>query len=143
MGNEMRNLLVFFRLLMAAFLLCSGAQQALAQKVLLLTTNEVATDATQANNNLEAEFAGVVGAANLTRMTVLSNPNAISQTTFTSAPGPYDIVVVASTYLPVDPTNWTVLQSAVANRWANSIVFLWMDAVKVQMVVMLRRWSTS
>ena len=119
----MRNLLVFFRLLMAAFLLCAGAQQALAQKVLLLTTNEVATDAMQANDNLETEFAGVVGAANLTRMTVLSTPNAISQTTFTSAPGPFDIVVVASTYLPVHPTNWTVLQSAVANRWANSIVF--------------------
>jgi len=77
----------------------------------------------QANDNLEAEFGGVVGAANLTRMTVLSNANAISQATFTAAPGPYDIVVVASTYNPIHSTNWAVLQSAVANRWANSIVF--------------------
>jgi len=119
----MRNLPQFLRLLIAVFLVCVGAQQAFAQKVLLLTTNEVVSDALQANNNLEAEFAGVVGAANLTRMTVLTNPNAISQATFTSAPGPYDIVIVASTYRPIDDTNWTILQSAVANRWANSVVF--------------------
>lgn len=109
--------------LLAAALLWGGSQQAFAQKVLLLTTTESAADAMQANDNLEAEFGSVVGAANLTRMTVLSNANGISQATFTAAPGPYDIVVVASTYNPIDNTNWAVLQSAVANRWANSIVF--------------------
>ncbi|WP_395026537.1 IPTL-CTERM sorting domain-containing protein [Comamonas odontotermitis] len=96
---------------------------AFAQKVLMLTTNETATDATLANNNLQSEFQSVVGAANFTRMDVLSNANTISQATFTSAPGPYDIVIVASTYNPVDSTNWAVIQNAVANRWANSIVF--------------------
>jgi hypothetical protein len=119
----MRNILQILGTLLTAMALWGGSQQAFAQKVLLLTTNEVASDAVQANNNLEAEFVGVVGAANLTRMTVLTNPNAISQATFTSSPGPYDIVVVATTYQPVDSTNWTILQSAVANRWANSIVF--------------------
>ncbi|MBB6578238.1 hypothetical protein HNP33_002319, partial [Comamonas odontotermitis] len=109
--------------LLTAALLWGGSQQAFAQKVLLLTTTESAADAMQANDNLEAEFGSVVGAANLTRMTVLSNANGISQATFTAAPGPYDIVVVASTYNPIDNTNWAVLQSAVANRWANSIVF--------------------
>ncbi|WP_312833561.1 DUF5979 domain-containing protein [Comamonas sp.] len=119
----MRNILQILGTMLTAMALWGGSQQAFAQKVLLLTTNEVASDAVQANNNLEAEFVGVVGAANLTRMTVLTNPNAISQATFTSSPGPYDIVVVATTYQPVDSTNWTILQSAVANRWANSIVF--------------------
>ena len=119
----MRKILQILGTMLTAMALWGGSQQAFAQKVLLLTTNEVASDAVQANNNLEAEFVGVVGAANLTRMTVLTNPNAISQATFTSSPGPYDIVVVATTYQPVDSTNWTILQSAVANRWANSIVF--------------------
>ncbi|MNS57414.1 hypothetical protein D3C72_902990 [compost metagenome] len=119
----MRSYIRFFGLILAAALLWGGPQQVFAQKVLLLTTTESATDAMQANDNLEAEFGSVVGAANLTRMTVLSNASAISQATFTAAPGPYDIVIVASTYNPIDSTNWTVLQSAVANRWANSIVF--------------------
>ncbi|MGF6214369.1 hypothetical protein, partial [Comamonas sp. 4034] len=119
----MRSYIRFFGLMLAAALLWGGPQQVFAQKVLLLTTTESASDAMQANDNLEAEFGSVVGATNLTRMTVLSNANAISQATFTAAPGPYDIVIVASTYNPIDSTNWTVLQSAVANRWANSIVF--------------------
>lgn len=124
----MRNLLVFFRLLMAAFLLCAGAQQALAQKVLMLTTNIAGTnpersDAIAAYDNMQAEFEAVVGAANLTRMSVLGNANAISQTTFTAAPGPYDIVIVAGTYSPIDDSNWAVIQNAVANRWANTVVF--------------------
>ena len=124
----MKNLLVFFRLLMAAFLLCAGAQQALAQKVLLLTTNVTGPnaeepEAIQGTNNMRAEFEAVAGATNVTTLSVLGDANAISQSTFTAAPGPYDIVVVASTYRTVHPSNWTVIRDAVANRWANSVLF--------------------
>ncbi|MEJ5028282.1 IPTL-CTERM sorting domain-containing protein [Comamonas sp. MYb69] len=115
---------------MAAFLLCAGAQQAWAQKVLLLTTNisganAEAADAITAYNNLQSEFsAQLSNPSDLTRLSVLGNANALSQASFTAAAGtPYDIVIVASTYRPVDATNWAVLQSAVANRWANSILF--------------------
>ena len=126
----MRNLAVYFRLLMAAFLLCASAQQALAQKVLLLTTNVSGpnaekVDAIAAYDNLQAEFASQLASpADLTRLSVLGDAGAISQATFTAPSGaPYDIVIVAATYKPVQAGNWDVLQSAVANRWANSIVF--------------------
>ena len=119
----MRNSIRFMRLMLTAMLLWGGTHMAFAQKVLMLTTSEVASDAIQATNNLQSEFESVVGAANLTRMSVLNNANAISQATFTNAPGPYDIVIVSSTYISIDSTNWTVIQNAIANRWANSIVF--------------------
>ena len=121
--EDMRTSIRFVRLILAAMLLWSGTQMAFAQKVLMLTSNETASDALLAYNNLQSEFQSVVGAGNLTRMDVLSNPNAISQATFSNAPGPYDIVIVAGTYSPIDNTNWAVIQNAVANRWANSIVF--------------------
>ena len=112
----------------AAVLLWGGSQQAYAQKVLLLTTNVTGPnaeepDAIVAYNNLQSEFERVVGAPNLTRMSVLGTANAISQSTFSATPGPYDIVIFAGTYRPIDISNWTVIQNAVANRWANSIVF--------------------
>ncbi|WP_182343923.1 DUF5979 domain-containing protein [Comamonas koreensis] len=125
----MTNPLMFFRLLLAAFLLSFGAQHALAQKVLLLTTNIAGPnaeqdDAIRAYTNLQNEFSSqLASTSDLTRMSVLGNANAISATTFTDAPGPYDIVIVAGTYRSIDDTNWAVLQNAVANRWANSIVF--------------------
>lgn len=109
-------------MLVGMFLL-GGGQLAFAQKVLILTTNETALDAIEASNNLQTEFENTVGSANVTRLTVLSNANAISQATFTSAPGPYDIAIVASSYNPIHSTNWSVIQNAIANRWANSIVF--------------------
>ncbi|QMV71409.1 hypothetical protein HS961_00345 [Comamonas piscis] len=119
----------FFRLLLAAFLLCAGAQHAFAQKVLLLTTNVEAPnaeqdDAIRAYNNLQSEFSSqLANPGDLTRRSFLGNANAISATTFSDAPGPYDIVIVAGTYRAIHDSNWTVLQNAVANRWANSIVF--------------------
>ncbi|WP_423935141.1 DUF5979 domain-containing protein [Comamonas sp. 23] len=125
----MTNPLMFFRLLLAAFLLSFGAKHALAQKVLLLTTNIAGPnaeqdDAIRAYTNLQNEFSSqLASTSDLTRMSVLGNANAISATTFTDAPGPYDIVIVAGTYRSIDDTNWAVLQNAVANRWANSIVF--------------------
>lgn len=125
----MRNLTVYVRLLVAALLLCTGAQQALAQKVLLLTTNVSGpnaenADAITAYNNLQSEFAShLSNPADLTRLSVLGDAGAISANTFSDAPGPYDIVIVAGTYKPIHASNWTVLERAVANRWANSIVF--------------------
>lgn len=95
----------------------------------MLTTNVTAPnaerdDAITAFENLEREFADALpSTSNLTRRSVLGNANAISQADFTAAPGPYDIVVVASTYTAIHPTNWDVLQNAIAGRWANSIVF--------------------
>lgn len=125
----MTNPLMLIRLLVAAFLLCLGTPYAFAQKVLLLTTNIAAPnpereDAIRAYNNLQSEFSSqLANPADLTRMSTLGNANAISATTFSDAPGPYDIVIIAGTYSAIHDTNWTVLQNAVANRWANSIVF--------------------
>lgn len=125
----MRISLKFVNAVLTAFLLCVGAQSAFAQKVLMLTTNIAGTnaedaDAITAYNNMEGEFtSALTNPTDLTRLSVLGDANAISQTTFTDAPGPYDIVIVSSTYRAIHPTNWTVIQSAVANRWANSIVF--------------------
>ncbi|WP_312531182.1 hypothetical protein [Comamonas sp.] len=109
-GREMTHPLMFFRLLIAAFLLCLGAQHAFAQKVLLLTTNVTEPnaenpDAVGAYENLQNEFASALAnPSDLTKLSVLGNPNAISQATFTAASGsPYDIVIVAATYKPIDP----------------------------------------
>ena len=118
----------FIRFFLVAALILGGVQSVWAQKVLMLTTNVTAPnaenpDAILAYDHLQSEFESVVGASNLTRLSVLGNANAISQSTFTSTPSPYDIVIVAGTYRPIDNTNWTVIQNAVANRWANSIVF--------------------
>jgi len=106
-----------------------GAQQALAQKVLLLTANatsanEESTEVDAAYNNLQTEFASqLVNASDLTRLSVLGNADAISEATFTDTPGPYDMVIVASADRLVHPSNWAVLQNAMANRWAHSILF--------------------
>lgn len=126
--EDMRTSIRFVGLILTAVLLWGGSQMAFAQKVLMLTTNIAAPNAERADaigafDNLQAEFAAVVGASNITRMSVLSNANAISQSTFTGGSGPYDIVLIASAYSLIDNSNWTVLQNAVANRWANSIVF--------------------
>lgn len=110
----MSNIFTFFRLLMAAFLLYAGAQQALAQQVLLLTTNVTGANAEPADgiesfNNLQQEFANALADPDdLTRMSVLGNAGAISQDTFSQdtfnpASGPYDIVIVLSTYRAIQP----------------------------------------
>ena len=120
----------FIRWLSGALLVIGmlTGQTAFAQKVLLLTTNVTApdpenADAITAYVNLESEFASTVGPSNITRLSVLGTANAISQATFSNGGVPYDIVIVAGTYRPIDNTNWAVIQSAVQNRWANAIVF--------------------
>jgi len=73
---------------------------------------------------LQQEFEDALPSnTDLTRMSVLGNPNAISRATFEPANGAYDIVIVSSVSRPIDPSNWAVLQEAVANRWANSVLF--------------------
>ena len=79
----------FIRWLSGALLVIGmlTGQAAFAQKVLLLTTNIAGAGAEQADAItgyvvLESEFAGTVGAANITRMSVLGTANAISQATF-------------------------------------------------------------
>lgn len=104
---------------MALFLL--GAAPAHAQKVLMLTTAETAADAVSSLNNLESEFANA--GATVTRLDgVLSAPGGVSSTTFTAAPGPYDVVLLETVYGVVDPGNWTAIQNAAQSRSANSFV---------------------
>ncbi|WP_423934919.1 IPTL-CTERM sorting domain-containing protein [Comamonas sp. 23] len=125
----MKNFPHFFRLCLAALLLSVGAQQAWAQKVLLLTTDITGANAEGAPervgfDNLQSEFTSqLANPSDLTRLSVLNTAGSISQRTFTDAPAPYDIVIVASGAKAIDPSNWAVLQDAIANRWANSIVF--------------------
>ena len=74
----MTHPLMFFRLLIAAFLLCLGAQHAFAQKVLLLTTNVTdpnaeKPDAVGAYENLQNEFASALAnPSDLTKLSVLA-----------------------------------------------------------------------
>jgi len=124
----MTHPLTFFRLLIAAFLLCLGAQHAFAQRVLLLTTNTAGVDPEPPEmvtvyNNVQNEFAAVVGASNITMRSILGDANSLSQASFSDASGPFDIVIVGSGYRAVHSSNWLTLQSAIANRWANTIVF--------------------
>ena len=105
--------------------LCLLAWTALgaSAKTLMLTTAD-----TYAIDNAVAEFFGSAPlVANDPRGTVLrdvlTTPNGIDASTFTAAPGPYDLVVVVSVYSTVDPTNWAVLQSAISGRLANAFVF--------------------
>lgn len=98
------------------------AGQAHAQKVLLLTTNESGhQDGLDALNAVQQEFANA-GATVTRKDQVLSAAGGINANTFSDSPGPYDIVLVASAYGVIDPSNWTVLQTAMLNRAANSFV---------------------
>lgn len=125
----MRVKKVFFPIVFLGFLLIAAIPQALAQKVLMLTSNVEGSnpeppDTASLFNFLQQEFEEALpSSTDLTRMSVLGNPNAISRATFEPANGAYDIVIVSSVSRPIDPSNWAVLQEAVANRWANSVLF--------------------
>lgn len=104
------------------------SQQALAQKVLILTSNVVGanvekSDAIAAFDNLELEFKNKVGPTNVQRQSTLGTASSINKATFTNAGEPYDIVIVASAYAPIDDTNWAILAQAIENRWANTLLF--------------------
>lgn len=125
----MRVKKVFFPIVFLGFLLIAATPPALAQKVLMLTSNVEGSnpeppDTASLFNFLQQEFEDALpSSTDLTRMSVLGNPNAISRATFEPANGAYDIVIVSSVSRPIDPSNWAVLQEAVANRWANSVLF--------------------
>ncbi len=112
------------RLLLCASMLLLGSQ-AMAQKMLMLTTDAGGVNSSVEESeftNMRTEFSNVVGAANVTRVSTLFTANGISAATFNPPGGPYDMVVVASHYRAIHPTNWAVLSQAVANRWANSVL---------------------
>lgn len=115
--------------MLIGILLVGEGQLAFAQQLLVLTANIARAnaerlDAIDAFTNVEPEFATAVGATNPTRMFVLGNTNAISQTTFNQAPDPYGVVLVVSAYSATGDAHQAVIQSAAANRWANSFGFL-------------------
>ena len=98
----------------------SGFGPVQAQNVLMLATAESAADAVVALNNMQAEFAGA--GATVTRQDILTTAGAVTPATFTASPGPYDIVLVATVYNPVAPSNWGAIDAAIASRAANSFV---------------------
>lgn len=115
----LRLLIAGICLAMTALLL---AGQAHAQKVLLLTTDEAGhQDGFDALDSVQQEFANA-GATVTRKDKVLSTASGISASTFSDSPGPYDIVLLATAYGVIDPTNWPVLQSAMLGRAANSFV---------------------
>ena len=91
-----------------------------AQNVLMLATSEAAGDALEALNNLQAEFTNA--GATVVRQDILSTAGAVTPAIFTASPGPYDIVLVATVYNPVDASNWNAIDAAIASRAANSFV---------------------
>lgn len=110
----------FTRVFFVFLLWFATALAAQAQNVLLLTTTEVAVDAAAAQNNVEAEFAAA--GATVTRLNILETAGSVTPATFTAAPGPYDIVVLSSAYIPIAASNWTAVQTAIASRAANSFI---------------------
>ncbi|WP_429948853.1 hypothetical protein ACQYWY_18120 [Comamonas sediminis] len=125
----MKSGIFLSRLLLSAFLLGGSVSQAVAQKILLLTTNAASTsdelaEVDAAYDNLQNEFASVLAnPEEITRLSVLGHPDAISAETFNTPTGPYDMVIVANANRIIDPSNWQVLEQALANRWAEAMVF--------------------
>lgn len=111
--------------LCAAF--CLGlvlAAPAAAQNVLLITTAETDADrgALDILSNLESEFGAA--ATTLTVQHTLSTPGAVTAATFNTAPGPYDLVVVASIYVSADPGNMAAVRAAIATKAARGFYLL-------------------
>lgn len=101
--------------------------QALAQNVLVLTTNEPIDQFGPGNNgnahfvNLVQEFTAT--GASVTQQAILDGANAVTPATFVLAGGGrYDMVVVASVYNAVDSSNWTAINNAIAARSANAFM---------------------
>ena len=89
--------------------------------VLVISTNSVENPIYQMDNYID-EFtnAGAV----VTHINNANTANTITASSFvTVSGGKYDIVVVASLYFGLDPTNWAPIQTAIQNRDANMFVF--------------------
>lgn len=94
---------------------------AFAQNVLMLSTTETAVDGIDILNNMQNEFTGA--GATVTRQDILGQAGSVTSSTFLDAQSqPYDLVIVATVYNPVDAGNWTSIQNAVQNRSANAFL---------------------
>ena len=104
------------------------AGPALAQRVLILQADESTSDdsvgAANIQTNLYNEF--VAAGATVTVNSGLAASGSVSASTFTAAPGPYDLVVVLTVYLTADAGNIAAIQAAVASRAAKAFV-MFMD----------------
>ena len=83
---------------LAALLMVGWAGAAHAQKVLILQADESTSgDPYGAGNiqtNLRNEFSNA--GATVTVQSVLTTPGAVTASTFTAVPGPYDLVIVST-----------------------------------------------
>ncbi|MEG0973735.1 MAG: hypothetical protein RSD57_09915 [Comamonas sp.] len=114
-----RQIGVVLALSFSVFLTPMAAQA--KQKILILLPDESAGAGGPYHDTLAAEF--TVAGATVERRDILHTPNSVTPALFTSAPGPYDVVVVGSTYRAIDPSNWAALNSAIASRAASSFLF--------------------
>ena len=87
-----------------------------ASNVLILTTAETRDGAVNIINNAVAEFQNA-GASVTVNSTELGNGVAMAPSIFTAPGGePFDIVVVMSTFEPIDLVDWPVIRNAVLTR---------------------------
>lgn len=87
-----------------------------AQNVLMLSTGESTSEINWARSTFESAGASV------NHLGILGTANSVSASTFTDAPGPYDIVLVLSVYNPIHASNWAAINTAVANRASNAFL---------------------
>lgn len=102
--------------LLAALGCMAGAAQA-QQKVLILATPEGTTDyANTAFINLKSEFTNA--GASVTSLNTLNTAGVVTAATFAPTSGPYDLVILVSTYLTIHQTNMDAIQAAINSRAA-------------------------
>ncbi|TDS78105.1 DUF11 domain-containing protein [Comamonas sp. JUb58] len=110
-----------FAFLLSFSLLVLPMTSAFAQKVLMLATAETQADGTNILSNMQNEFA--TAGATVTRQDILGQAGSVTSSTFLDAQSqPYDLVIIATVYNPVDSGNWTSIQNAVQNRSANAFL---------------------
>ena len=114
-----------FKLLLTLFIyLASHSAFAVGEKVLFLTTNETVPDGVNAIDSARVEFqkAGAV----ITERAVLNTSGGVTSAIFTAVDGgQYDIVLIISVYAPIDLSNWTVINNAIAtNKAASFVMFI-------------------
>ncbi len=109
---------------LAALLMVGWAGAAHAQKVLILQADESTSgDPYGAGNiqtNLRNEFSNA--GATVTVQSVLTTPGAVTASTFATAPGPYDLVIVSTIYLTADAGNMAAVQAAINGRAAKAFL---------------------
>ena len=109
---------------LAALLMVGWAGAAHAQKVLILQADESTSgDPYGAGNiqtNLRNEFSNA--GATVTVQSVLTTPGAVTASTFSTAPGPYDLVIVSTIYLTADAGNMAAVQAAINGRAAKAFL---------------------